>query len=190
LSLAATVVWLQYPYVNPVNIGSSSSWACLSCHRCINDQPFAISNDASTKTNHLSDTSIRGLLYVVTVGAVLLTVVLVVLSTAWPVPWPEVSDRSSPAYRTATRSLSSNSAASPVTANVNASIVVIVTTKAGSRDRCDWLRQQHKRNIDLLRQADSAAADSVGLKCAISEQGLLEGAETGPWKSSRSMGIY
>jgi hypothetical protein len=59
-------------------------------------------------------------------------------------------------------------------AKKDASIIVVVTTKASSRDRRSWLRKQFKRNVELLRQKNSAAADTVVFKFALGSIGLSD----------------
>jgi hypothetical protein len=69
---------------------------------------------------------------------------------------------------------SSSGSAGAAPARRDASIVVVVTTKASSKDRRDWLRQQFKRNVELLRQKDPAAASGVVLKFALGSRGLSD----------------
>lgn len=57
-------------------------------------------------------------------------------------------------------------------AKQQASIVVVVTSKDSSRDRRTWLREQFKRNVDLLRKRDAAAAAGVIMKFAVGSQGM------------------
>jgi hypothetical protein len=52
-----------------------------------------------------------------------------------------------------------------------ASIVVVVTTKAGSWDRRKWLRDHFHKNVEMLRQQDPAAADGVVLRFAVGNIG-------------------
>lgn len=59
-----------------------------------------------------------------------------------------------------------------------ASIVVAVTSAAGNIDRRRWLRNQFRRNVELLQHKDPAAARGVVLKFVVGNVGLSDEAHS------------
>jgi hypothetical protein len=52
-----------------------------------------------------------------------------------------------------------------------ASIIVVVTSKASSSARRSWFREQFKKNVALIRKQNPAAADGVVMRFAVGNQG-------------------
>lgn len=82
-----------------------------------------------------------------------------------------LSDDSDHASRQQASGLQGAASTGPAVAKLQASIIVMVTSKESSRDRRSWLRTQLKRNLALLRKQDPAAADGVVIKFAIGNKG-------------------
>lgn len=146
--------------------------------------PILAAKRHASGTSTLLDFGVYRSLYVATV-AVLLVVLLLGYnsssgssrgssSTAYVVAPPRfiASDTSQAAPGVQQTTPAAAAPAPP--AKKDASIIVVVTTKVSSKDRRAWLRKQFKRNVELLRQKNPAAADAVVLKFAMGSLGLSD----------------